>query len=616
MAGDAVPEIKARLDIVDVIGGYVALQRSGREFKGLCPFHAEKTPSFTVSQELQVWYCFGCQEGGDLFKFIERIERIDFRQALEMLAERAGVELEPSVQDGGRGTGRKRRRALELNARAQLYYAHVLWSEPAAEHGRELLEERGVHADLARRFGVGFAPGGGIAGDALVRYLTGRGGATVEELVDAGLAQATRGQARDRFRNRLVFPIRDERGATLGFGGRAMGDAVPKYLNTPDTALYHKSAVLFGLDLARAAIAREHTAVVVEGYFDVIAAHAAGVEHVVASSGTAMTRDQVRILGRHAQMLTLCFDGDDAGRAAATRAVDVIVAEGLSSRICRLPEGVKDPDEMVRRDPAAFASAVAAAPPEWQVLLDEALGDAEGGSIDARRTAAERSIAVLARIPEAATRELYLQQAARRLDVGQQSLAADLGRALREGSRRPTREVFTPPITPEQADDAAAPDDAEGMPMPEWESYIGTLVLHRAPLARTLTGTMQLDLAELTHPTIRRVVQLAADVGDVEGVAFPLHRLSEADQRRAALLMVRDVPVLAANVDPAMLARAMADCVRDVHEATVVRSMAAIQRELRRAKEDGRDDEVQLLATRLRDLATQAPRLRGTLSRR
>jgi len=250
------------------------------------------------------------------------------------------------------------------------------------------------------------------------------------------------------------------------------------------------------------------------------------------------------------------------------------------------------------------------------VLLDEALGAAEGGSIDARRTAAERSIAVLARIPEAATRELYLQQAARRLDVGQQSLAADLGRALREGSRRPTREVFTPPLTPAQTDDAAAPDDAEGLPMPEWESYIGTLVLHRAPLARTLTGTMQLDLAELTHPTIRRVVQLAVDVGDVEGVAFPLHRLSEADQRRAALLMVRDAPVLAANVDPAMLARAMADCVRDVHEATVVRSMAAIQHELHRAKEDGRDDEVQLLATRLRELATQAPRLRGTLSRR
>src|SRR5580704_3164774 len=418
MAGDAVAEVKARLDLIEVIGGYVTLHRAGRELTGLCPFHAEKTPSFTVSPERQVWYCHGCHEGGDLFKFIEQIERIDFRQALELLADRAGVELE-SGPHAGRGAGRKRRRSIELNTKAQAYYQHVLWAAPAGAPGRALLEERGVDEAMARKFGIGFAPAGGPAEDALARYLTGKGGADIEELADAGLAHPPqRGRTRDRFRDRLVFPIRDDRGEVLGFGGRALGDAKPKYLNSPDSSAYHKSVAIFGIDLARAAIARDKTALIVEGYFDVIAAHAAGVESTVASSGTALTREQVHSLGRIAETLILCFDGDDAGRAATTRAVDVIAAEGVQARICRLPLGAKDPDELVRRDPAAFLQAIAEAPPAWQVLLDAALAVGEGGSVDARRAAAERAVSVLARIPEATTRELYLQQAARRLDIG------------------------------------------------------------------------------------------------------------------------------------------------------------------------------------------------------
>ncbi|MGA8522803.1 MAG: CHC2 zinc finger domain-containing protein, partial [Candidatus Dormiibacterota bacterium] len=227
MAGDAVAEVKSRLDLVEVISGYVTLHRAGRELTGLCPFHAEKTPSFTVSPERQVWYCHGCHEGGDLFKFIEQIERIDFRQALEMLADRAGVELESGPR-AARGTGRRRRRSIELNTKAQAYYQHVLWSTPAGEPGRDLLRDREVGEVLARRFGIGFASAGGHGEDALARYMTGKGGATVEELVEAGLVHPQRGgRTRDRFRDRLVFPIRDERGDVLGFGARALGDAKP-----------------------------------------------------------------------------------------------------------------------------------------------------------------------------------------------------------------------------------------------------------------------------------------------------------------------------------------------------------------------------------------------------
>ena len=610
MAGDAVAEVKSRLDLIEVIGGYVTLHRAGRELTGLCPFHAEKTPSFTVSPERQVWYCHGCHEGGDLFKFIEQIERIDFRQALEMLADRAGVELESGPRSD-RGAGRRRRRSIELNARAQAYYQHVLWAAPAGEPGRNLLLDRGVDEALARRFGVGFAPAGGAGEDALARYLTGKGGATVEELVEAGLVHPQRGgRTRDRFRDRLVFPIRDERGEVLGFGARALGDAKPKYLNSPDSAAYHKSAAIFGLDLARAAIVRQHAAVIVEGYFDVLAAHAAGVEHTVASSGTALTREQVHSLGRIAETLVLCFDGDDAGRVAATRAVDVIAVEGIQARICRLPAGVKDPDELVHVDPAAFVRAIADSPPAWQVLLDAALGAGEGGSVDARRAAAERAVSVLARIPEATTRELYLQQAARRLDIGARSLSTDLAHSMRDGTRKPARIVVAAPA--ESAPGALEePEPIEAdEPMPPWEAQLARVVLIRPELAAALRTETGLGPDEFTNPTARRIY----DAASTDPTDFTLRRLTGGDQRRAAGLLVREVPEFADAAEPQAIKQLMADCVRLIHEESVRRALVSISAEMHRARDEGRTEDADALAAKLSRLAADAPHLRRTVA--
>jgi DNA primase len=610
MAGDAVAEVKSRLDLIEVIGGYVTLHRAGRELTGLCPFHAEKTPSFTVSPERQVWYCHGCHEGGDLFKFIEQIERIDFRQALEMLADRAGVELETGPRSD-RGAGRRRRRSIELNARAQAYYQHVLWAAPAGEPGRNLLLDRGVDEALARRFGVGFAPAGGAGEDALARYLTGKGGATVEELVEAGLVHPQRGgRTRDRFRDRLVFPIRDERGEVLGFGARALGDAKPKYLNSPDSAAYHKSAAIFGLDLARAAIVRQHAAVIVEGYFDVLAAHAAGVEHTVASSGTALTREQVHSLGRIAETLVLCFDGDDAGRVAATRAVDVIAVEGIQARICRLPAGVKDPDELVHVDPAAFVRAIADSPPAWQVLLDAALGAGEGGSVDARRAAAERAVSVLARIPEATTRELYLQQAARRLDIGARSLSTDLAHSMRDGTRKPARIVVAAPAEPAPgALEEPEPIEADE-PMPPWEAQLARVVLIRPELAAALRTETGLGPGEFTNPTARRIY----DAASTDPTDFSLRRLTGGDQRRAAGLLVREVPEFADAAEPQAIKQLMADCVRLIHEESVRRALVSISAEMHRARDEGRTEDADALAAKLSRLAADAPHLRRTVA--
>jgi len=614
MPADAVAEIKSRLDIIDVVGGYVRLQRSGREHKGLCPFHSEKTPSFTVSQERQAWYCFGCQEGGDLLSFVQKIERLEFRETLEMLAERAGVEL---TRDGDgrerRDAARKRKLALDLHTRAQQFYEHVLWNTDAGAPGRALLDERGVGEELAREFGVGFAPSGGHSGDALIRFLLTRhaaGGAA--EVAEAGLAHASDrgGPPRDRFRHRLVFPIRSERGDTIAFGGRALGDAVPKYLNSPATSVYDKSQAIFGIDRARKPIGETGTVVVVEGYFDVLAAHAAGVQTAVASSGTALTREQVRILSRHARSVVLCFDGDDAGRAAASRAVDVVAAEGLECHICVLPAGFKDPDELVRRDPALFAQAIAGAPREWQVLLDRAVGDGEGGSIDARRAAAERAVSLLARISEAAARDLYIQQAAQRLDLHASAIAEDVDRVRRTG-RSPVRVVAAAPATP-SAPLSAHPEslspDEELQPADAWEAYLGTLVVQRPTLARELISEHGLRPEELRHPAIRHFVEVA--LGLEPSAAFPLHVLGASEQRLAARLLVRSLPELQDVDDPEPLRRALADCVARVREAGTRAEMDALRRELRRARDAGQTAEEEALASRLHQLATERQRLR------
>jgi DNA primase len=611
MPTDAVTEIKARLDIVEVVSQYIRLQRSGRRLVGLCPFHAERTPSFGVSQERQAWYCFGCQEGGDLISFVEKIEHLDFLGALELLAERAGVELDRGRGRERRQSSERRRQALELNARAQAFYEQVLWGTPTGQPGRALLAERGVGEELARRFGVGFAPAGGAGADALVRYLVARHVAAPADVAAAGLAhEAERGgRTRDRFRHRLVFPIRDERGAVVAFGGRAIGDAVPKYLNSPGTALYDKSVALFGIDVARPALAAAQVAVVVEGYFDVLAAHAAGVANTMASSGTALTREQVRLLARHARSVVLCFDGDTAGQAAASRAVDVIAAEGLDGRICVLPEGAKDPDELVRRDPAAFAACIAAAEPEWQVLLDRAIGDAEGGSVEVRRQAVEKAVALLARIPEAATRTLYVQRAARRLDVAPAALSSDVERARGTPRGAAVRVVLAsvPPAADQGSEGSA--DALGGKPPPSWEVYLGRIAVQRPELVGGLAARHGLRVDELGHPGVGRI--MAAALALPPAAAFPLETLSPGDRALATRHLYRPVPELEDDPEePDRLERAMFDCVRGVRMAALERQLLDVRREKRRAADDGRNADADRLAEQLQELSVARQRLR------
>jgi len=360
---DAFAEVKAKVDLLKVVQEHVRLTKRNKDFWGLCPFHQEDSPSFKVNPQMQSWYCFGCERSGDVFTFVELIEKTDKRGALQMLAERAGVELKKlSPEQKERADVRKR--ALEMLKLAAQYYEYVLWKSPAGEPGRRLLESRHVGEETARRFQLGYAP----AGRGFAEYLR----AKKRSLADAQDAGLMRRDGTDFFAERLVIPIRDERGQVLAFTARTVRqDEQRKYINSPEGPTYIKGRVIFGLDEARDEIARRGHAVLMEGQFDVITGHQFGVTNAVASSGTALTDDQVRLLKRFTDELLLVFDADRAGREAARKAAVLAANNGMRTRMATVPEG-KDPDEFLR---AGGAEAMQ----RWQELMDRAPSGFEAG---------------------------------------------------------------------------------------------------------------------------------------------------------------------------------------------------------------------------------------------
>jgi len=363
---DAFAEVKGKVDLVKVVQEHVRLTKRNKDFWGLCPFHQEDSPSFHVNPQRQSWYCFGCERKGDVFTFVELIEKTDKRGALVLLAERAGVELKQLSPDQ-KDRADLRKRVLAMLKLAAQYYEYVLWKSPAGEPGRRLLESRRVGEETARRFQLGYAP----AGRGFAEYLR----AKTRPLVDAQEAGLMRRDGTDFFAERLVIPIRDERGQTLAFTARAVrADEPKKYINSPETPAYIKGRVVFGLDLARDEIARRGHAVMMEGQFDVITAHQFAVTNAVASSGTALTEEQVRLLKRFTDELLLVFDSDRAGRDASRKAAVLAAQHAMRSRVVVVP-GAKDPDEFLRSagpDAAArWEDLVAKAPSGFEAGMEE-----------------------------------------------------------------------------------------------------------------------------------------------------------------------------------------------------------------------------------------------------
>ncbi len=414
-----------------MVGETVALKRAGTVYKGLCPFHAEKTPSFIVTPERETWHCFGCGEHGDIFTFLMRRDGLEFREALERLAEKAGVELSERT---AREDRRKRRLREALEA-AVAWYREVLLQAHQAERARAYLAERGFSDATLERFGIGYAPN---TWEALTKRLRSKG-FTDQELSDAGLASpSTRGGVYDRFRGRIMIPIRDASGRPIGFGGRIMPDAEgPKYLNSPATPLFDKSRTLYAIHLAKGAIRREKLAVIVEGYTDVMAAHQAGFENVVASLGTALTAGQVELANRYADGVALAYDVDLAGEAATQRGL-VEELQGVVSkvRVIRIPAG-KDPDEYIQTDPDGWREAVASAVELLPYFMERAAAEVDLRQAQGRSAYTRRMLDLLRRIPDRVEQDSYVPQLSRLAGIDERILRDELTRGPAPMPMRP-----------------------------------------------------------------------------------------------------------------------------------------------------------------------------------
>jgi DNA primase len=414
---ESLERVKQAADIVEVISQHTDLRRAGARWTGLCPFHEERTPSFSVEPQEKLYHCFGCGVGGDVIKFVEEKEGMGFAEAVELLADRYGVEIEREQEDPRAEAKRQQRRRLEqLLDRTSAYYANYLWESKEAAKAREYLAERGLGEEVLRAFGVGYAPS---AWDKiLVRGQ--QAGFSVGELHGVGLAQRNQqGREYDRFRSRIMFPIRDRRGRTLGFGGRAMrSDQGAKYVNTAETDFFHKSQLLYGVDLAKAAIPKSGRAVVVEGYTDVLALHQAGIEEAVGVMGTAITGEQVATLSGMVDEVVLALDADSAGQEAMLRAQRVAAGRRMRLRVAAMPAGV-DPAEMMAEDGGAerFAALIEKAEELTSFQVGLVLDRTDVTSPVERDRALAEVAPVLAGMGESASRDDLVRRVAERLDL-------------------------------------------------------------------------------------------------------------------------------------------------------------------------------------------------------
>ena len=447
-----ISEIKQAADIVDVVSQVVVLRKAGRNYVGLCPFHTEKTPSFTVSPDKQIFHCFGCGTGGNVFTFVMRQESLSFPEAARMLAGRYGVEI-PQPAEQKRGVSEKER-LLEINQQAMAFFQQTLVKNPVGQPALQYLKRRGLSEETIRRFCLGYAP---KSWDRLLRHFS-RKEVSLQLVEKAGLIVA-RKQADgyyDRFRDRIVFPICNVNQQVVGFGGRVLDDSLPKYLNSPETAVYHKSRTLYGLNLAKDQCKSSDAVYIVEGYLDLLALHQHGIRNAVATLGTALTADHVRLLARYASRMILVYDSDQAGIRSAQRCIeifwkehvnfkrgDVFKDEQADTRILVLPEG-HDPDSFLNEFGAEkFLDAAAQAPGMITFMIDRAV-EKHGLSIEAKlRTLADMQV-TLAAVDDTVARALYIKQLSERLEIPE---TAVLERIREISSKADVRDRHLPDAT-------------------------------------------------------------------------------------------------------------------------------------------------------------------------
>jgi DNA primase len=548
---DDVARVRDATDLVALVGEHVALKRVGRRFMGLCPFHTEKTASFSVNPDLGVYHCFGCQKSGDAITFVREVDHLDFVEAVERLAARAGITLRYDNANVGKDRKRKERLSEVVGA-AIAFYHRLLLEAPEGGPGRKHLRSRSFDGDAARRFQLGWAPDGF---DELSVHLQ-REGHERKDIQDAGLAFVNRAnKLQDQFRSRLMFPIYDSRGEPAGFGGRALGDQMPKYKNSPETPLYQKSRLLYGLNWAKGEIVARGEVVICEGYTDVMAFVLAGAPNAVATCGTALADDHFQILKNLARKVVLAYDSDSAGQAAAERWYQWEQTYEVQVEVADLPPG-RDPGDLWKEDPAALPVAIDRAAPFLQFRLDRLLAAADLRTLEGRARAGEAAATIVAAHPNELVRDQYVMKVAGALEIDADRLRA----VVRAGPRRQSAPASGP-----DGDDSEAPRprparvDRRELDVLRWAIHRPELVaewldesLFVDPAARSVfellteTATFHEALDASDGPTRELLQRLAVEEPEVADDADELATLQ-------ARLMANTVEPAAQRVLEAML---------------------------------------------------------------
>ncbi|MBI4342159.1 MAG: DNA primase [Candidatus Omnitrophica bacterium] len=565
-------EIQTRVDIAELIGRYVPLKRAGRHFKANCPFHKERTPSFMVNTDKQIFHCFGCGVGGNIFSFLMQHDRLTFPEAVRQLADHAGVRV--PERDAGIPS-ESLEPLVALMEKACSYFERQLADPKAGRAAREYLATRGVSAPTRQAFRIGLAPAG-WRGLLTAAKST---GIAVESLEAAGLVVKGPSSTYDRFRSRLMFPIQDARGRIVGFGGRSLDGQEPKYLNSPETPLYSKGRQLFGLAQAKDAIVRAKTAVVVEGYFDCVGLADAGLTHVVSPLGTALTAEQARLLRRYAERVILAFDPDAAGEQATLRGIDLVVEAGLQVHVAQLPPGM-DPDDYVRTyGRERLEQLLEQGTSLFEFLVQSALRRHSGARTETKVQAAQFVLPTIAKVPDAMLRREYVRLLAERLHLDEGAVAEELGKTQPRG----TAALRTSPAVPHGADGSVSQ-------APGPERLLTALVLDEPD--RWAQAAEAISLGDVTDPTLRRILGVICEwtsAGRSINAAQIVSRLSGEGQASAVTALVE-----LARATP-MKDQAFRDCVRRLQATARQRDLANLREQIRAAQDAGHEAEWQRL---------------------
>ncbi|NLG87060.1 MAG: DNA primase, partial [Firmicutes bacterium] len=573
-----IEEVRTASDIVAVIGEYVRLKKVGQNFVGLCPFHNEDTPSFTVNRERQMFYCFGCNVGGDVFEFIKKRETVDFPEAVRLLAERAHLAV-PVLDPADEQRKLERQALYWANELAKKYFQSCLYHRELGAEARAYLARRGIDTATAQKFGLGFAPD---KWESLLYYLR-QSGVGQEVAIKAGLAiPRPKGTgAYDRFRGRLMFPIHDVRGRVVAFGGRVLGPGEPKYLNSPETTIYRKARLLYALDQARSGIERENKVLIVEGYLDVLACYQFGFDFAVASLGTALTSEQIALLKRYTTNINIAYDADAAGQTAAARGLQMVRQAGCQVKVLMLPVG-KDPDDFLRSHGAeAFKALVEQAVPLPVYYFRQLTQKHDIGTLEGRLAVAKAMVPHLAGIENLVEREEYTKKVAEKLGLSQEALRAEIKQQIEEkgqvGFRKPT-------ITTK-----ARPSLLPATRQAETDALMGlsSLFLANPEIRPLIAASVPVDcLSQLPQATVLKTM-LA--LFDPNGSDFSLPELAnmmpDQDTRNIlAQLAVKPPPVGEA-------AELVADYTRFLHLLWVQRQIQILKREINSLKRAGKNEE-------------------------